>query len=646
MSSFPQFNFPGGSVMSADSSGQPPPGKRQRLDKPLNMGGRMDGIFIDDDDSTKKAKSDLSKKQHCEVEKKRRDKMNYYMCELATMIPACSEVPRKLDKLSILKMAVEHMKRLRGDPYVSQNDKPGFLSDDELKRLLVEAASGFMLILCCSNGRILFASDTLQDVLGEAPDNWMGHCFYDILHPKDVQKVKEQLHCFNINDTLQSCNEQGLDSSTVVLHGQAMNGLRRSFLCRVKMGGMNGEAEYQGISDNQDNRDYTQAEELIRLYHSANQMTPGNQQYSVLHCSGFIRALTSSEKITLNVDEEGVTQCLVAIARLQPFSRQTEPEAAVVDSNDSEFVARVGLDGKFTYIDHRVVSVLGYVPQDLVGEVSYQYYHPDDLHRMVQLHQNAVKYRTPMPTIQYRFLSKKQDWVWLAAKAFAFVNPYSQQVEYIIFTNVLLSKAGVDPNTSSSTNGSEAVSMLPDSVGTPQQPAPQQQQPQQSVTAPSERVRTQPPSNPATNANMLLSNPTQPTSLFGAPPNMSNGHAMMSSAAMFPNGDASFGNMQPQLQMGNAAMLFGQIPGMLPGTSNQMVTGQADTSSQMFRPGLQQQQVDPMMGGSNKNFQQQEVILNLMKEYGNPEQIGSLFDQQMADPFNIQMQLPMMDYFD
>jgi len=33
--------------------------------------------------------------------------------------------------------------------------------------------------------------------------------------------------------------------ATVVLHGQAMNGLRRSFLCRVKMGCMNQEAEYQ-----------------------------------------------------------------------------------------------------------------------------------------------------------------------------------------------------------------------------------------------------------------------------------------------------------------------------------------------------------------------------------------------------------------
>ena len=71
----------------------------------------------------------------------------------------------------------------------------------------------------------------------------------------------------------------------------------------------------------------------------------------------FHRALTSSEKISMNVEEEGTTQCLVAIARLQPFSRQAEPEGAVVDGNaDTEFVARVGLDGKFTYIDHRSVD--------------------------------------------------------------------------------------------------------------------------------------------------------------------------------------------------------------------------------------------------------------------------------------------------
>ena len=74
-----------------------------------------------------------------------------------------------------------------------------------------------------------------------------------------------------------------------------------------------------------------------------------------------------------------------------------------------------------------------------------------------------------------------------------------------------------------------------------------------------------------------------------------------------------------------------------------MMMGQGDASSQMF---LQhQQQMGTVMPGNNKNLQP-EVMLNLMKEYGNPEQIGSLFDQQMADPFNIQMSLPLMDYFD
>ncbi len=76
--------------------------------------------------------------QHCEVEKKRRERMNRYMAELAQMIPACNAVPRKLDKLSILKMAVDHMKNLQGDCQAPSEYKPGFLTDEELKKLIVE----------------------------------------------------------------------------------------------------------------------------------------------------------------------------------------------------------------------------------------------------------------------------------------------------------------------------------------------------------------------------------------------------------------------------------------------------------------------------------------------------------------------------
>lgn len=89
--------------------------------------------------------------QHCEVEKRRRERMNRYMAELAQMIPACTAVPRRLDKLSILKMAVDHMKNLRGDPHASSDYKPGFLTDEELKQLVVEVCVCGILVFPCQS---------------------------------------------------------------------------------------------------------------------------------------------------------------------------------------------------------------------------------------------------------------------------------------------------------------------------------------------------------------------------------------------------------------------------------------------------------------------------------------------------------------
>ena len=47
---------------------------------------------------------------------------------------------------------------------------------------------------------MLFVSSTIRDVLHESQENWMGTCFYDLLHPKDIQKVKEQLNSFDLEE--------------------------------------------------------------------------------------------------------------------------------------------------------------------------------------------------------------------------------------------------------------------------------------------------------------------------------------------------------------------------------------------------------------------------------------------------------------
>lgn len=71
--------------------------------------------------------------------------------------------------------------------------KPSFLTDQELKHLILEAADGFLFVVTCDTGRIIYVSDSVTPVLNQSQNDWFGSCIYDNVHSEDVEKVREQL---------------------------------------------------------------------------------------------------------------------------------------------------------------------------------------------------------------------------------------------------------------------------------------------------------------------------------------------------------------------------------------------------------------------------------------------------------------------
>ncbi|CAJ1062347.1 aryl hydrocarbon receptor nuclear translocator-like isoform X3 [Xyrichtys novacula] len=358
--------------------------------------------------------------------------MTAYITELSDMVPTCSALARKPDKLTILRMAVSHMKSLRGSGNTNADGsyKPSFLTDQELKHLILEAADGFLFVVSCETGRIVYVSDSLTPVLNQAQSEWLGSSLYDQLHPDDTEKLREQLSTAENNNTGRMLD---LKTGTVKKEGQQSSarmsmGARRSFICRMRCG----SCPVEPLSMNRLN--------FLRNRNRNGLGTAkeGEPQYVVVHCTGYIKSWPPAG-VSLTDDEADNTQgsryCLVAIGRLQVTCCPGDTDINSI-SVPAEFISRHNCQGMFTFVDHRCMAAVGYQPQDLLGKSILELAHPEDQGLLRDSFQQVVKLKGQVLSVMFRFRAKSREWIWMRTSSFTFQNPFSEEIEYIICTNV------------------------------------------------------------------------------------------------------------------------------------------------------------------------------------------------------------------
>ncbi|KAB7505923.1 Aryl hydrocarbon receptor nuclear translocator-like protein 1, partial [Armadillidium nasatum] len=359
--------------------------------------------------------------------------MNNYIMELSSIIPV--DTSRKLDKLTVLRMAVQHMKMLRRgslNSYTEGHYKPSFLSDDELKNLILQAADGFLFVVGCDRGRILYVSESVFQTLQYTRSELLGSSWFDILHPKDLTKVKEQLSSTDINR-----RDRLVDAKMKTDIPQGLSrlcpGFRRSFFCRMRCKSAHVIKE--------------EADTTTGCHKKKNKPHCSDKKYSVIHFTGYLKSLSPSkdpmeEESDADTDSCNLS-CLVAVGRVhQPLLASIPQDSTrlsrFLPAQPITFVSKHTIDGKFVFVDQKASLLSGWLPQELLGTSMYEYFHQDDIPILSDTHRMILQTFEPRQTQVYRFRTKDGSFLNLKSSWKIFRNPWTKDVEYIISSNCLV----------------------------------------------------------------------------------------------------------------------------------------------------------------------------------------------------------------
>ncbi|NWQ82031.1 AHR protein, partial [Columbina picui] len=327
--------------------------------------------------------------------KRHRDRLNQELNKLTGMLPFPEDVRIRLDKLSILRLAVGYLKVKSylmatatnvGDRMLAQPRAPGGTGQMDLQvnrelfpegELLLQALNGFVIAVT-GDGYIFYISPTVQDYLGFHQSDLIYQSVYELIHAGDRTTFHQQLHSALVPSSTQH-TAHGLPTNQPLTAGcSTMSGpknhsfVERSFTCRFRC-----------LLDN-------------------------SSGFLALNFRGRLKFLLGQQKEALGRS----SLALFAIATpLQPLS------ILELQTKTLRFQSKYKLDFTPTVDDFWGKVVLGYTETELCRRGSgYQFLHVADMMYCAESHVRIMK-TGETGVVVFRLLTKKGNWVWVQGSA-------------------------------------------------------------------------------------------------------------------------------------------------------------------------------------------------------------------------------------
>ncbi|PVD34963.1 hypothetical protein C0Q70_06244 [Pomacea canaliculata] len=262
--------------------------------------------------------------------------------------------------------------------------RPGFLDSSSLLGGFQEAMRTFMLLLT-QQGQVIFASETVSELLGHSQASLTGQTLHHLLHPGDVQAFTSTLLVSALSQT-------------------------------------SGSKQRQSV--------------YVRFQDAKGKKEDGVQKYTLVHVLSVPHTAINDPRAQLmqaaSATKEVFIFCACHVLRSEWVWEDLETRGRAPES-----VTHHSLDGTILYADSRWCQVVGYLPQEMCGRSHYDFVHPQDIQISTLAHHKVLAQYSDVSAV-YRIVTSWQK-VEVVHTSFCLAcHPDSGQASFIVCLHTVL----------------------------------------------------------------------------------------------------------------------------------------------------------------------------------------------------------------